>query len=245
MTFAVFLLRIGLAFLLGALVGVERQYRQKSAGLKTNTLVSVGSAAFVLLSLTLTDMDDGGGVYRGDATRVAGQIVTGIGFLGAGVIMKAGRTITGLNTAATIWCSAAIGTLAGAGLWMQATAVAFAVLLAHIGLRPLNTWLSRRSFRREEESSLYYYYFNIRCKEHIENHIRVLLLNTIKSDEHLQLRSLKSSEETNPAYARIEAEVLADGKHDAEMERLAGLLTLEYGVMEVSWEVSEQRKGEE
>ncbi len=245
MTFAVFLLRIGLAFLLGALVGVERQYRQKSAGLKTNTLVSVGSAAFVLLSLSLTDMDDGGGVYRGDATRVAGQIVTGIGFLGAGVIMKAGRTITGLNTAATIWCSAAIGTLAGAGLWMQATAVAVAVLLAHIGLRPLNTWLSRRSFRNEEENSLYYYYFNIRCKEHVENHIRVLLLNTIKSDEHLQLRSLKSSEETNPAYARIEAEVLADGKHDGEMERLAGLLTLEYGVTEVSWEVSEQRKGEE
>lgn len=185
MTFTIFLLRIGLAFLLGALVGVERQYRQKSAGLKTNTLVSVGSAAFVLLSLTLTDTD-GSGVYRGDATRVAGQIVTGIGFLGAGVIMKGGRTVIGLNTAATIWCSAAVGTLAGAGLWMQATTVAFAVLIAHIGLRPLNTWLSRRSFHGEEESSVYYYYFNIRCKEHVENHLRVLLLNTVKSDEHLQ-----------------------------------------------------------
>ena len=96
MTLIDFTLRLLLAIGLGALIGLERQWRQKQAGLRTNTLVSLGSAAFILLSLSLTDS-------TGDPSRVAGQIVTGIGFLGAGVILRNGVNIQGLNTAATIW----------------------------------------------------------------------------------------------------------------------------------------------
>ncbi|EEI90272.1 Mg2+ transporter-C family protein [Sphingobacterium spiritivorum ATCC 33300] len=106
-----FTIRLALSLLLGASIGFERQWRQKSAGLRTNTLVSLGSTAFILLSISI----------GGDATgRVASYIISGIGFLGAGVIMKDGMSVQGLNTAATIWCSAAIGSLVGVGLYEEA-----------------------------------------------------------------------------------------------------------------------------
>lgn len=233
MTINIFIFRLGLAFLLGAFIGLERQYRQKSAGLCTNTLVSLGSAAFILLSLSLT-----GDV--GDPSRVAGQIVTGIGFLGAGVIMKDGLSVQGLNTAATIWCSAAVGTLAGAGLWLQATITAFSIMLVHIVLRPIGLLLNRLPIQKEMVG-IFYYSFKIRCKEEVENHLRVVLLNAVQADEHLQLRSLTSSDNGNPAFVYIEAEIFANGKHDAEMEKLAATLTIEYGVTQVSWEVNGQQ----
>ena len=111
MTTLEFTLRLFTAFALGASIGFERQWRQKSAGLRTNTLVCLGSAAFVLLSIRI----------GGDATgRIASYIVSGIGFLGGGVIMKDGLTVRGLNTAATIWCSASVGALSALGLPFEA-----------------------------------------------------------------------------------------------------------------------------
>lgn len=238
MTLLDFTLRLSLALVLGAAIGFERQWRQKSAGLRTNTLVSLGSAAFTLISFAITSFDDG--VYKGDATRIIGQIVTGIGFLGAGVIMKDGMSIQGLNTAATIWCSAAVGALAGVGLFAESAIVAGAVMLTHLALRPLGLKLSRLPFEKEVQG-VFCYSFKIRCKEQVENHLRVLILNALKKDEHLQLRSLKSSDNGNPAYTYVEAEIFATSKHDAEMEKLAGMLTLEYGVTEVSWEINGQQ----
>jgi putative Mg2+ transporter-C (MgtC) family protein len=186
-----FTTRLGLALLLGSAIGFERQWRQKSAGLRTNTLVSMGSAAFILLSVSLTG-------NAGDPSRVASQIVTGIGFLGAGVIMKDGLSVQGLNTAATIWCSAAVGSLAGVGLFI-AIIVSLGVMLTHIILRPLGLKLNRFAFHTEEIGT-YFYSFKIRCKEQVENHLRVLILEALKKDAHLQLRSLKSSDNVNPAY---------------------------------------------
>ncbi len=238
MTLTIFILRLGLAFLLGALIGIERQYRQKSAGLRTNTLVSVGSAAFVLLSVSLTDTGISN-EFRGDPSRIAGQIVTGIGFLGAGVIMKTGMNVQGLNTAATIWCSAAVGTLAGAGMYLQSMFVSFFIILAHIGLRPLGMFMNKLPLNKDE-NGVYYYYIKIRCKEQVENHLRVMMLETIKSNDYLQLRSLKSTDNGTPNYTYVEAELLANKKSDASIETLAGKLTLEYGVTEVSWSVNGQ-----
>lgn len=229
-----FSLRLGLAVLLGAAIGFERQWRQRSAGLRTNTLVSLGAAAFTLISYSLTASDSG--VYKGDATRVIGQIVTGIGFLGAGVIMKDGLNIHGLNTAATIWCSAAVGSFAGVGLYLEATLVALSVMLTHIILRPIGNKISKVPLQKEGEEGDFHYLIRIRCKEQVENHLRVLILNALKNDSHLQLRSLKSSDNGNPNYTYIEAQIYASSKYDAEMEKLAGMLTLEYGVTEVSWE---------
>ena len=109
------LVRVGLAAVLGVAIGLERQWRSRMAGLQTMALVSMGSALFTIM-----------GAYsfpdQSDRNRVAAQIVTGIGFLGAGVIIKAGLTVFGLNTAATLWATAAVGALCGVWMWREAIA---------------------------------------------------------------------------------------------------------------------------
>lgn len=217
-----------MAFVLGAMIGAERQFRQKSAGLRTNSLVSVGAAAFVLLSYEI----------GGDATgRVASYIVSGIGFLGAGVIMKSGTGIKGLNTAATIWCSAAVGSLSGVGLGKQAMAVAGAILMIHLVLRPIGNRINRVSFYQSASLSEPLYQVVVGCKEQVENKVRVVMVEDLREKKDLQLRSLKSSDNGNPAFSYLTAEILGNGKRDELIEGLTRCLSLETGVSEVSWEV--------
>jgi putative Mg2+ transporter-C (MgtC) family protein len=134
MTTVQMLLRILTGVGLGALIGFERQCRARMAGMRTNALVSVGATLFVLLSA-----HGFGGMADADPTRVAAQIVSGIGFLGAGVIIRDGGSVRGLNTAATLWCSAAVGALAGAGLFLVAAVGAVTILATNTGLR----WAAR------------------------------------------------------------------------------------------------------
>ncbi len=115
-----FIIRILLSALLGAAIGLERDIRGRSAGLRTNILVSVGSAVFMLLSISLAEKYSGnidGVVYSVDPTRIAAQVVTGIGFLGAGAIIKFGLSIRGLTTAACLWIASAIGMCCGSGYY--------------------------------------------------------------------------------------------------------------------------------
>jgi putative Mg2+ transporter-C (MgtC) family protein len=112
-------------------VGLERQWRQRIAGTRTNALVAAGAAAFIMSGYLLVGDDPSA---RG---RIAAYIVSGVGFLGAGVIFKDGSNVRGLNTAATIWCSAAIGSLCGHGAIHLALALTIGVLLTNIVLRPL------------------------------------------------------------------------------------------------------------
>jgi putative Mg2+ transporter-C (MgtC) family protein len=123
------------AFLLGTLIGAERQYRQRSAGLRTNVLVCVGAAAFVDLANRLGGADG--------AVRVIAYVVSGIGFLGAGAIMKEGTNVRGLNTAATLWASAAVGSSAGADMVAQSVALTIFVLAGNTLLRPLVNAIDR------------------------------------------------------------------------------------------------------
>ncbi|MCW3464153.1 MgtC/SapB family protein [Chitinophaga nivalis] len=226
-----FTTRLAVALLLGAIIGVERQWRQKSAGLRTNTLVSLGAAAYILLSIRI----------GGEATgRVASYIISGIGFLGAGVIMKDGLSVQGLNTAATIWCSAAVGSLSGMGLLPEAGIVAAAIILAHLLLRPLGSTLSKPAFRKSA-NTVTAYLFTIRCKEKAENHIRVLLMQHLGGDDKLLLRSITSSENGDPAYAIITAEITAATPQDQLMEKAASRLTVEQDVTKVKWEVVGQQ----
>jgi putative Mg2+ transporter-C (MgtC) family protein len=131
------MLRIAESMGLGALIGFERQYRSRMAGLRTNALVAVGAALFVLLSAQGFD-------GHGDPTRVAAQVVSGIGFLGAGVILRDGLSVRGLNTAATLWCAAAVGSLAGAGLHVVAAAGTVAIIAVNVGLRELGRAVDRK-----------------------------------------------------------------------------------------------------
>jgi putative Mg2+ transporter-C (MgtC) family protein len=123
------------AFVLGTLIGAERQYRQRTAGLRTNVLVAVGAAAFVDLAMHLSGNDG--------AVRVIAYVVSGIGFLGAGVIMKQGMDVRGLNTAATLWASAAVGSCAGADLIAQAAVLTVFILAGNTLLRPLVNAINR------------------------------------------------------------------------------------------------------
>ncbi|MTI32804.1 MgtC/SapB family protein [Xanthovirga aplysinae] len=131
-----FIFRLSLAMLLGAGIGLERQWRNRNAGLRTNALVAIGAASFLLLSESLTN-------EVGDPSRIAAQIVSGIGFLGAGVIMRDGVNVQGLNTAATLWCSAAVGTMTGVGLLIEAFLTTFLVVITHFILRPVGNKLQR------------------------------------------------------------------------------------------------------
>ena len=130
------LLAYAASFVLGTLIGLERQWRQRTAGLRTNVLVAVGAAAFSDLGLRLLGPEG--------ATRIISYVVSGIGFLGAGVILKDGTNIRGLNTAATLWCSAAVGTLSGSGMAAEAATLAGFVLAGNTLLRPLVNWVNRR-----------------------------------------------------------------------------------------------------
>ncbi|MEG1202159.1 MAG: MgtC/SapB family protein, partial [Comamonas sp.] len=124
------------AFVLGALIGLERQYRQRTAGLRTNVLVAVGAAIFVDSAHTISGADG--------AVRVMAYVVSGIGFLGAGVIMREEGNVRGLNTAATLWGSAAVGAAAGADLIAQAVMGTVLVLSANTLLRPLVNTINRK-----------------------------------------------------------------------------------------------------
>ena len=124
------------AFLLGSVIGLERQYRQRNAGLRTNALVAVGSAVFVDLANRL-------GGHEATVYVIA-YVVSGVGFLGAGTIMKEGADVRGLNTAATLWGSAAVGACAGASMLVEAVLAMLFVLSANTLLRPMVNWINRK-----------------------------------------------------------------------------------------------------
>jgi putative Mg2+ transporter-C (MgtC) family protein len=130
--------RLLLAAGLGAAIGLEREYRQKPAGLRTNILIAVGSALFTILSLELTR-------NVGDPSRVAGQIVTGIGFLGGGAILRNRDSVHGMTTAATIWVNAAVGVAAGMGQYALATFAVALTLLVLVVLPPIEVYFERRA----------------------------------------------------------------------------------------------------
>jgi putative Mg2+ transporter-C (MgtC) family protein len=211
---------LGLALLLGAFVGAERQWRQRMAGLRTNALVAAGAAMFVMLSALAARPDD--------SFRIAGQVVSGIGFLGAGVILRNGFNVTGLNTAATLWCSAAIGTLAGYGMYGSAITGAVAVIAANICLRPIGK-------ARTADADITYL-FRIIARTDQEAHLRALLLHAL-GGQPLLLKSLKSDDVELTDKVEVQATLTSTGRQNLLLEQIVSRLSLEPGVSGVSWEI--------
>ncbi|WP_107667996.1 MgtC/SapB family protein [Cyanothece sp. BG0011] len=227
-----FLIRLVVAFGLGLGIGLERQWRQRMAGLQTNTLVATGAALFVMLSVMVSDRDS-------SPTRVTAQIVSGIGFLGGGVILREGVTIRGLNTAATLWCAGAIGALSGWGLFFQSTIGAIAVISANLLLYPLRYRINRQPLRGTE-LELGYSCQIICCREN-EIHLRTLLLKLVSSSNTMQLRSLLSeSIPDNPDRHSIKAQLITQKRDHAFLEKIVSRLSLESGVFSASWQIIEQ-----
>ena len=144
------ILRIFIAALLGGLIGLEREYRAKEAGFRTHFLVALGSALFMIVSAYgFSDVQMDGMSSRWDVSRVAAQVVSGIGFIGAGTIIfrKQENMVSGLTTAAGLWVTAAIGLACGGGMYVLATACTILVLF---GLEAFNYFLRKFDKHRKE-----------------------------------------------------------------------------------------------
>ena len=218
------LFRVLIALVLGAAIGLERQWRQRLAGLRTNTLVSVGAALFVALPAMVDDISP---------TRVAAQVVSGIGFLGAGVIFKEGASVRGLNTAATLWCSAAVGVLAGSGFFMAATIGAAGILLTNMILRPLVPIINRQSSDDIELEVTYR--LRVTCSEDDEGQVRASLLNAAGQNE-LLIRAV-FSEDLDDHKAEVIGDFLTTGRRDGLIEDVLRQLSLKPSVSAISWEI--------
>jgi putative Mg2+ transporter-C (MgtC) family protein len=228
MSLPFFLLNIGSALLLGVLIGLERQAHRHPAGLRTNALVCVGAALFVTLP-QLVGPD-------ASPTRVAAQVVSGIGFLGAGVIFREGANVRGMNTAATLWCSAAIGVLSGSGYVLHAAIGTAAVVLLHLALRPLGARIDARLRTARDVDT--YYQFKVECSIRDEGIIRTILLRHVNADPRMTIQRISTRDTDQPDRAVVLADIYAAVRNDREMEHLMSRINIEPGVSSVSWEKS-------
>ncbi|NPU68108.1 MgtC/SapB family protein [Bradyrhizobium sp. 83012] len=214
------------AFVLGTLIGAERQYRQRSAGLRTNVLVAVGAAAFVDIGNRLTGADG--------AVRIIAYVVSGIGFLGAGTIMKEGMNVRGLNTAATLWASAAVGACAGADLLAQSVALTLFVLAGNTLLRPLVNAIDRIPLNARASEASYKIVVTTDVLHVAE--LREAL------DERLEAAKYPVRE-TDVAYrsediVEIVATLVPLAAETAELDRVVSELMKLSGVRHATWNVS-------
>ena len=219
--------RLFAALLLGAVVGLERQWRQRMAGTRTNALVAAGAAAFVMSGLLL-------GGDPGARSRMASYVVSGVGFLGAGVIFKDSANVRGLNTAATIWCSAAIGVLAGLGAPHLSLVLAVTVLFTNTVLRPLAYRL--HPVLPEATPIETQYEINLICRISDEVHLRALLLSTI-SQFSAVLQAIHSEDVESTDRMRIRAALSMGGRHNEVLEQIVKRLSFESSVSAVSWSI--------
>jgi putative Mg2+ transporter-C (MgtC) family protein len=192
--------RLLVALFLGICIGAERQWRQRAAGLRTNTLVCLGAAAFVDLGLTLAP----------NTTQVVAYVVSGVGFLGAGAIMKDGGSIRGLNTAATLWCSAAVGACAGSGEMLDAAFVTALLLGVNSVLRPLGRFIDQRSLAHINVQTLYR--LRLICEADHRSELETQLTRAI-AERSLALREL-AAEEIEETGATLLQTVLESSTRD-------------------------------
>jgi len=225
--------RLLCAVILGGLIGLERQWRLRTAGIRTNALVSVGAALFVILGAV------GLPGATADPTRVAAQVVSGIGFLGAGVILRDGFTIRGLTTAATLWCAAAVGSLCGSGMELMATIGAAAILATNTLLRPLSRMINRRmapdprSAVADDGSSGARYTLEVTAAEKSGQRLRALVVQAL-TDTTFVLRSIDVSQRSS--HVRIVAGVTVDGIHDTTLlEQAVQRISLDPKVIGSRW----------
>jgi putative Mg2+ transporter-C (MgtC) family protein len=204
---------IAIAFILATLIGAERQYRQRSAGLRTNVLVAVGAATFVSLGFRING--------SAGASQIAAYVVSGIGFLGAGAIMKDGSKVWGLNTAATLWCSAAIGALSGYGLVVEAAIVTAAVLAGNTLLRPLVDAINRAPF--DERTSEATYEVHVMTEAEHVGAVRDSVIEALEAASYpiRDVEVFERSDEITEVVATLVSTAVEPAELDAAAEKLA------------------------
>ncbi|OMC49243.1 hypothetical protein A5745_01470 [Mycobacterium sp. IS-2888] len=218
-----FALRLAVGVGCGALIGLERQWRARLAGLRTNALVAGGATLFVLYAVATEDSSP---------TRVASYVVSGIGFLGGGVILREGFNVRGLNTAATLWCSAAVGVLAASG-HLAFTAIGTATVVAiHLFGRPLGRLIDHDN-GVEEDESLQPYLVQVVCRPKSEKYARAQIVQHASSHD-ITLRGIHTGHADDDEIT-LSAHLLMDGHTPTRLERLVAELSLQPGVRAVQW----------
>ncbi len=210
----------------GAVIGSERQIRQRMAGLRTNALVALGAAGFVIFSQLFPN--------EVSQTRVAAQVVSGIGFLGAGIIFRDGFNVHGLNTAATLWCAAAVGLMAGAGAWSFAVLLTGLVVFINLGLRPLVKLLKKYTQAGVPLSRTYR--VALTCVPQDEAAMRALILRTLTS---FGLHLSEIAGQTLEGRVEVTAVVSGDGTSDQILEQAIQRLAVEPGLLKLHWELAD------
>ena len=222
----VYAANIAVAFVLGLVIGLERELRHHEAGLRTHALLALGAALFVSLS-QLFD-------HEGSPTRVAGQIVTGVGFLAGGVIIRDGFSVKGLNTAATLWCTAAVGTLAGSGFLYPATVGTAFVLFLHIALRPLTLRLDARLYAQGVAETSYR--MRIRCSVADEARVRAAIFEAVVGRPHGIILVGLVGQSGDAGDRVVIAELHATPANDTAVECLAAALLTRESVRSAGWD---------
>ncbi|MGW2015749.1 MgtC/SapB family protein [Streptomyces sp. NPDC001927] len=228
-----FALRLATGVGCGALIGVERQWRARMAGLRTNALVAAGATLFVLYSEAMADPTS--------PTRVASYVVSGVGFLGGGVIMRDGASVRGLNTAATLWCSAAVGVLAASGRLALAVLGALGVLAIHVVLRPASRLVDRAP--QSNTDTVSHVTVHVRCDRSEEPHIRALLIQLLSSTGP-QLTGVNVRRGQDDSTT-LEAALTLDGPPGTALEHLVARLSLEPGIRDLHWHLADEEEADE
>jgi putative Mg2+ transporter-C (MgtC) family protein len=223
LTVADFALRLAVGVGCGALIGLERQWRARLAGLRTNALVAGGATLFVLYAVATEDSSP---------TRVASYVVSGIGFLGGGVILREGFNVRGLNTAATLWCSAAIGVLAASGHLVFTAIATGAVIAIHVLGRPFGRWIDHDN-AAEEDESLQPYLVQVVCRPKSEKYARAHIVQHAAGND-ITLRGIHTGRAAEDEIT-LTAHLLMNGNTPARLERLVAELSLQPGVRAVQW----------
>jgi putative Mg2+ transporter-C (MgtC) family protein len=230
-----FVVNMVVASVLGAAVGFERELHQRKAGLRTNILVALGSAAFVTLGAFVPHEDS--------QSRVAAAVVSGVGFLGAGVIFKDGATIKGLDTAATVWCSAAVGALAGWGQLAASGICTVLILLTNTLVRPLVKRIDKP--RRTAVEVREVYHLGVVCAEHNDGGVRDLLLAEV-SRSPLLLRSIRRTKARGTdgvVRHTLDAEIVGSAADINAVERVASALTADPRTESAAWRAESTANG--
>jgi len=214
------------AFVFATLIGAERQYRQRSAGLRTNVLVAVGAAAFVDLADHLNGAEG--------AVRVIAYVVSGIGFLGAGAIMKEGMNVRGLNTAATLWASAAVGSCAGADMVAQSAALTIFVLAGNTLLRPLVNAIDRIPL--SERSSEATYQISVTTDAKHAGEVRDVMNDRLEAASY-PVRETKVVYRSND-NVEVAAVLVPLAVEPGDLDAVVGDLSKSPGVSHATWSIS-------
>jgi putative Mg2+ transporter-C (MgtC) family protein len=217
--------RLGIAALLGAFIGFERQWRQRSAGLHTTSLVAIGAALFTLLDIV---------IGAGDTTRIVAGVVTGVGFIAGGVILRTGANVSGLNTAATMWATAAVGALAGFGFWPEAFAGAAAILLLNCVFQPVADAIDARAHARQAAETIYK--LSALCRPEAQNAAANAVIDAV-SGSTMSLQSLERRH-ADGGFIRLRAEIYSPKANDRAVETLCGQLLSSSGIEASEWQKS-------